>query len=113
MVDVPQLPLVLDDVTLAATTNYGFAVLDGVAAATVSAIKTDGRDVVITLASVPTGAVTVRYALDYLGAGLAIGNGASGNLRDSTTDTISISSVSRPLYHVAPAFELAAIKLGE
>lgn len=111
--DVPQLPLVLDDVTLAATTNYGFAVLDGGAAATVSAIKTDGRDVVITLASVPTGAVTVRYALDYLGAGLAIGNGASGNLRDSTTDTISISSVSRPLYHVAPAFELAAIKLGE
>lgn len=111
--DVPQLPLVLDDVTLAATTNYGFAVLDGGAAATVSAIKTDGRDVVITLSAVPTGAVTVRYALDYLGAGLAIGNGASGNLRDSTTDTILISSVSRPLYHVAPAFELAAIKLGE
>lgn len=68
---------------------------------------------VITLAAAPSGAVVVRYALDYLGAGLTITNGASGNLRDSTPDTITISGTARPLYHVAPAFSLATITLGE
>ena len=111
--DVPQLPLVLDTLTLAVTANHGFAVLDGGSSATISSIKTDGRDVIITLSATPAGAVTVRYALDYLGAGLSIGNGASGNLRDSTTDTINIGGAIKPLYHVCPAFELAAIKLGE
>ncbi|EXC10564.1 cellulosome enzyme domain protein, partial [Acinetobacter baumannii 724909] len=50
----------------------------------------------------------VRYALDYLGAGLSIDGGASGNLRDSTTDSIEIAGVERPLYHVCPHFELTA-----
>lgn len=111
--DVPTLPLVLDTWSLALTTDYGFKVLDGAAQASISSIATDGAEVVITLSAVPTGVVNVRYALDYLGAGLSVGNGASGNLRDSTPDAITIAGISHPLYHVAPHFELTAIALGE
>ena len=111
--DVPCLPLVLDTTTLAVTTSHGFRVLDGAATAPISSISIDGADVVITLAAVPAGAVTVRCGLDYLGAGLTITGGASTNLRDSTPDTISISGTSYPLYHVATHFQLTATALGE
>lgn len=111
--DVPVGPMVLDATNLAATTDSGFKVLDGVSPATISSIKVDGRDVVITLSAAPAGAVKVRYALDYLGAGLLLTNGASGNLRDSSPDVINISGVDRPLWNVCPAFEMTAIKLGE
>ena len=111
--DVPQLPLVLDVSALAVTTDHGFKILDGASPATISSIAVDGVDVVITLSATPSGAVTVRYGLDYLGAGLTITNGGSGNLRDSTADVITISGSDRPLWHVCPAFELTAITLGE
>lgn len=111
--DIPVSPMVLDRTNLAATTNSGFSVMDGAAAATISSIKVDGQDVVITLSATPAGAVKVRYALDYLGTGLALTNGASGNLRDSSPDVIKISGVDRPLWNVCPSFEMSAIKLGE
>ncbi|MDR5858223.1 hypothetical protein FZZ93_01045 [Halomonas eurihalina] len=111
--DVPTRPLVLDDTTLAATTDNGFQITDGGVAATINSISIDGDDVVLDLASTPTGDVIVRYALDHLGTGLGIESGGSGNLRDSTPDTITIESIERPLYHVSPAFELQAIELGE
>lgn len=111
--DVPQGPMVLDDVNLAVTTDHGFKVLDNGSPATVSAVEVDGRDVVITLSAAPSGPVVVRYGLDYLGTGLSITNGGSGNLRDSTPDVINISGSDRHLWHVCPAFELTAIKLGE
>ncbi|WP_374342554.1 sialate O-acetylesterase [Azonexus sp.] len=111
--DVPSLPLVLDTWSLALTTDYGFKVMDGDTQATISSVATDGSEVVITLSAVPAGEVKVRYALDYLGTGLSVGNGASGNLRDSTPDMITIAGTPRPLYHVAPHFELTAIALGE
>lgn len=111
--DVPQQPLVLDVSDLAVTTDHGFKILDGASPATISQIAVDGADVVITLSATPSGAVTVRYGLDYLGAGLTITNGGSGNLRDSTADVITISGSDRPLWHVCPAFELTAITLGE
>lgn len=110
---VPTLPLVLDTITLAATADHGFRVTDGGVTATISSITVDGSEVVISLASAPTGAVVVRYALDSLGTGLSITNGASGNLRDSTPDTITLGGVAYPLYHVAPAFQITAITLGE
>jgi len=111
--DVPTAPLVLDVDTLAVTTDFGFKVLDGVATAPISSVAVDGSEVVITLGSVPAGGVTVRYGLDYLGAGLNITGGGSGNLRDSDPSTIAIGGVDRPLYNVCPHFELAAITLGE
>lgn len=111
--DVPVGPMVLDSIGLADTTDSGFRVLDGAAGKAISSIKVDGQDVVITLFATPTGTVKVRYALDYLGTGLAMTNGASGNLRDSSPDVINISGVDRPLWNVCPAFEMTAIKLGE
>ncbi|WP_292065992.1 hypothetical protein [Brevundimonas sp. UBA7664] len=109
--DVPTLPLVLDTEALAVTTDHGFAVTDDAAAAEIESIAVSGRDVVITLSDIPTGDVVVRYALDHLGAGLTITNGASGNLRDSTPDTAMISGLACPLWHVSPAFQLNAIAL--
>ncbi len=110
---VPSLPLVLDTTALAATTDHGFRVTDGGSPAAISSITTSGSDVVITLSSAPSAAVVVRYALDYIGAGLTITNGGSGNLRDSTPDSITIDGTPRPLWHVAPAFQLTAIPLSE
>lgn len=111
--DVPAGPLVLDATTLAITTDHGFKVLDGASPAAISNISIDGPDVVITLSAAPSGAATVRYGLDYLGAGLIMSNGASGNLRDSAPETITISGVVRPLYNVCPHFEMLAVAVGE
>lgn len=111
--DVPRGPMVLDVTNLAATTDFGFRVTDGGSSASINSISIDGADVVIVLTSTPSGAVVVRYGLDYLGSGLTITNGASGNLRDSTADVITISGVEKPLWHVCPSFELSVIKLGE
>jgi hypothetical protein len=111
--DVPAPPLVLDTTTLALATDFGFKVLDGASTATISSVSIDGSDAVIVLSATPTGVVKVRYGLDYLGVGLTITTGASGNLRDSSPDSITISGVSRPLYNVCPHFELTAITIGE
>lgn len=110
---VPTLPMVLDTTTLAVTTNHGFKVLDGASAATISGIAVDGSDLVITLSTTPSGVVTVRGGLDYVGAGLTMTGGASTNLRDSTPDTITVDGVARPLYHVCPHFEMTVTKLGD
>lgn len=111
--DVPYRPLRLDTDTLAATTDFGFRVTDGGVTASISSVEVDGDDVVITLAAVPSGAVEVRYALDYLGSGLTLTGGRSGNLRDSAPETITISGTEYPLYNVAPHFRLTAVALGE
>jgi hypothetical protein len=81
------------------------------AAQTIEQIGIDGSDVILTLTAAPSGAVAVRYALDYLGVGLSITSGASGNLRDSTPETVTVSGVARPLYHLCPHFELPATSL--
>ena len=106
--DVPKLPLVLDTSTLAVTTDNGFKVLVDNVAATISSITVNNNTVILKLSSVPNGVVKVRYALDYLGAGINLTGGASGNLRDSTTDSIEIAGAVKPLYHVCPHFELTA-----
>ena len=111
--DVPYAPMTLDVTTLASTTDYGFAVEDTVGLITLDSVVIDNNDVIITLASTPVGATTVRYAMDYLGTGLSLTDGASGNLRDSDPTYITISSINRPLYNVAPHFELTVITLGE
>ena len=106
--DVPKLPLVLDTSTLAVTTDNGFKVLVDNVAATISSITVNNNTVILKLSSVPSGVVKVRYALDYLGTGITLTGGASGNLRDSTLDTVTIAGVVKPLYHVCPHFELTA-----
>jgi hypothetical protein len=111
--NVPNAPLVLDTTTLAPTTDLGFRVTSNGTTVAISNIAVEGSAVVITLAAVPTGTVKVRYALDYLGQGLTIDTGASGNLRDSNPDTIRIDGITRPLYNLCPHFELTAVTLGE
>ncbi|EPH3736711.1 sialate O-acetylesterase [Acinetobacter baumannii] len=106
--DVPKVPLVLDTTTLALTTDHGFKVLVNGSKATISNIATQEDKVILKISEPPTGEVKVRYALDYLGTGINLTGGASGNLRDSTTDSIEIAGVERPLYHVCPHFELNA-----
>lgn len=106
--DVPTLPLQIDTTTLAITTNHGFKVMNGTNEITISSVTAFDDTVILQLSSSPADDVQVRYALDYLGASLAITGGASGNLRDSTTDSIEIAGVIKPLYHVCPHFELTA-----
>lgn len=109
---VPTLPLVLDTTALAVTADHGFVVTDGGVAATINTITVDGPDVVFKLASAASGAVAVRYAMDNLGVGLTVDEGASGNLRDSTPDTTVISGTTYPLWNVSPSFQLSAVALG-
>lgn len=106
--DVPTLPLRIDTTTLASTTNAGFKVMSGSNEITITGVTASDDTVILQLASTPAGNVQVRYALDYLGTGLTITGGASGNLRDSTTDSVIVAAVEKPLYHVCPHFEMTA-----
>ncbi|WP_284085102.1 sialate O-acetylesterase [Acinetobacter haemolyticus] len=111
---VPKAPMVLDAVNLAATTDHGFKVVDNVGATVAHssiAVASDGTKIEIELGSVPVNPIKVRYALDYLGAGLTIGDGASGNLRDSTDDQVSFGGNTYNLWHVCPHFELDVLNL--
>ncbi len=113
--DPPVSPVVIDTTNLAVAKDYGFMVKGRTtgSAIPISAIETAGNQVRLTLTEIPTEAVTIRYALDYLGTGLNIVNGASGNLRDSEPAVINIQGVDRPLFNVCPHFELNVIKVGE
>ncbi|ELX8353283.1 TPA: hypothetical protein OUE79_000798 [Acinetobacter baumannii] len=107
---VPTRPLVLDTVNLAMTTDYGFRVTDGANTLAIDTINTYDDTVVINLLNAPTSEIYVRYGHDYLGAGLTILNGASGNLRDSTDEPVVIDGQTKPMFYVAPHFELKAVK---
>lgn len=107
------LPLRLDNVTLAATTDYGLRVNDSNGKVNITSFNAVDDTVVMELATIPVGNTVVRYALDYLGEGLNIVSGASGNLRDSDSSTFSINNVSYPMFQPAPHFELPVIKVGE
>lgn len=111
--DVPYRPLVIDAKGLAPTPDSGFKVLDGANAATISSLVVDGDELVITLAAVPAGAVTVRYGLDYQAVGLTATGGGSGNLRDSDPAIVAIQGQNYPLYNVCPHFQLPVVALGE
>ncbi|WP_227524518.1 hypothetical protein [Klebsiella quasipneumoniae] len=107
------LPLRLDNEKLAATTDYGFRVNDSNGKVNITLSRSVDDTVVMELATIPVGNAVVRYALDYLGEGLNIVNGASGNLRDSDTSFITINNVNYPMFQIAPHFELPVIKVGE
>ncbi|EPF7428493.1 hypothetical protein [Klebsiella pneumoniae] len=108
--EVPNPPLVFDTTNLAPTQNYGFSVYAGGVLQSISSIEvSNGNSVVITLGSAPTTPPKVCYAFDYLGSGLNIQNGASGNLRDSNADTCVINGERKPLFYICPHFKLDAI----
>lgn len=105
--DVPTPPLVLDDVSLLPATDKGFKVSDGSGTVAITDVSVTSTTVVLSLGRAVSGAATVRYALDYAGTGLGYTNGASGNLRDSGTETFVQGETTYPLWSVAPHFSLA------
>lgn len=107
--EVPYAPLVLDKIGMADTQDWGFQVTVDGSAVTVSNVEVIADDTVrITCGTMLTGAVAVSYATAYLGAGIYINGGASGNLRDSCPDTVFINNKQLPLWYPAPHFKMNA-----
>lgn len=102
---VPTPPLVLDTLTMLPTTDMGFRLVDASGTVPISSIVIEnGTDVMLTPGRAMTGTRTLRYAADYLAAGILIKNGASGNLRDSTPGLRVINGVTCYLYRICPHF---------
>jgi len=109
---VPVAPLVIDVTNLAQTTGAGFKVTSSTGTSTITNVYVENGDtVVLALAEAPGTGVQVRCGLDYLGAGLTINNGATHNLRDSSTATFRKAGVDYPILNVAPHFAIPAITL--
>ena len=110
--NVPQTPLVLDEVNLPNPTNKGFKLHNssGAEVAITSVEVIDGDKVAINVAD-SSAVAKVRYALDYTVAGRYLGTSACGSLRDSTADTVSFNNNTYNLWHVAPHFELDVLSL--
>jgi hypothetical protein len=117
---VPVAPLrLIDDGHLKPTTNYGFAVRDSTVTTVGSSlaissieITAAGNEVLLTLAAPPSGAVTVRYGLDYLPTGnFDYSGSAGGQLVDSDPDSFvwPVNGLSYPLYNTCPHFDIPAI----
>lgn len=107
---VPHKPLVLDTTNLANTTQYGFAVFDGSTEVLINSVYVEnGDEVVLDLSRTLNSTVTVNYAIDYLASSLNLFKGASGNLRDSCTETVMINNTVKPMFYICPHFSLTAI----
>jgi Carbohydrate esterase, sialic acid-specific acetylesterase len=104
--------ITIDTTTLRPTTDNGFKVQDDSGTLTLFDQQIiDGDTWQATINRPLSANAVVRYGIDYLASGLNISGGASGNLRDTTKDTVSILGVERPLWHVAPAFSLPIVQL--
>lgn len=103
--DSPSGDVVLDVETLPKATDYGLKVVDSSGSEVViTSVSTEGSNVIIELSS--DKGVEVRYGYDYLANGLGIMNGGSGNIRDTTDESITIDGVERKLWHWCPHFIL-------
>lgn len=113
--NVPQSPLKFDTTNLPPTTNQGFAVYDSTGAnLTLSNVTVSNDTVTLTLAADNTNALIVKYAYDYLAnpnSKQLNANSASGNLVDSTADSVVISGTSYPMFYACPHFILPVKKL--
>lgn len=99
-------PLVLDTSSLTAAKDYGFAIEDDGGALTINSVEVVEPAKVRILVDRPLLAnPRVRYALDYLGAGMNLNNGASGNLRDSDGRSFVLDSKRYSLYNWCVAFD--------
>lgn len=109
--NVPHGPLVFDKVGLPDTQDNGFALSDGTNLLAIQNMVANEDTVTIELVDVPTtNNLTIRYGLDYMSTTKFILAGRTGNLRESTTDSVKIKNTIYPLYHVCPHFELPVIK---
>lgn len=94
------------------TQDNGFVIreADGSVTYTIVSMIIKGKVVEITLATTPppTASLIIRYALDYNGT--TIKNGASGNLCDSTIDTVTFNEGVYPMFHICPHYQLPIIR---
>jgi hypothetical protein len=111
--NVPQRPLQFDTTLLNLTQDYGFQAIDDTGVLTLSNFKiVNGNKLVVTLNRLPTvsdpvnAPATISYAQAYLAPGVILNLGATGNLRDSTTDSFTFAGVTRSLAHWCPHFRL-------
>lgn len=111
--NAPVLPIVIDATDLASTSQNGFAVEDGTGTLTLSGFTVENdNELVITLNRSLGTSPVLRYARDALAAsGPVITGGASGNLRDSNTNTVTLGGTTIPLWTPCPAFKIPVIKL--
>ncbi|AFI55336.1 hypothetical protein TSMG0053 [Halocynthia phage JM-2012] len=112
--DVPVPPLQLNTDDLAMTLDYGFVVtVDDVPVDILSINITSYDTVTLKLNSEPSGVVKLRYALDNIATDVFIKDGASGNLTDSNSETITLLNETYTLVNPCTHFTKTAIKLGE
>ncbi|MCP4589015.1 sialate O-acetylesterase [Pseudoalteromonas sp.] len=113
MFDVPCLPLVIDTENLALTQDYGFAVEDENGLINLQSISAVGQSIVLELSREIVGVAEIRYALDYQSNLTDMNEVGTGNLRDSSSEVITVSGVEKPLFNVSPHFKLNIVRLGE
>lgn len=112
--EVPKPPLLIDYEGLASTKDAGFKVIDSAGSLFIKELKVlpTGNQVELTLDRAIEESAQLRYAFDYLGQGLInYAISASGNLRDSETETVTLNNVEYRLFNVAPHHKLNIIKL--
>lgn len=99
-------PLTLDRILLAPTATDGFRVI-GDETTEIASVTIAGRNLIkITLTDEDSPATTLNYALDYLGTGLDLAYGSSGNLRDTCPDTTKIAGNIYPLFSPCAPFSI-------
>lgn len=106
--EVPCAPLQFNTAILAETTNFGFCIKmqNGTEIVISSVFIKNGTTVVINCAENITENVLVRYALDYNSMNLK--QGATGNLFDSCTETVTINNIEKPMFYICPHFQITA-----
>lgn len=104
--EVPDPPLVLDDVNVGLASGYGFSPRDDVRYLTVNRVEVVApTQVEVEVDEVVGANPRVRYARDWLGSGMVITGGASGNLRDSCPDYFNYGGSANNLYNWCVHFE--------
>lgn len=104
--EVPSPPLVIDAVNVGQAQDDGFRALDDGGLLTPNRIEVVApTQVEIEVDEVVGANPRIRYARDYLGSGMTITGGASGNLRDSDPGIWRYSSVDYNLYNWCVHFE--------
>lgn len=110
-------PLAFSTAIIGATANQGIKIVDDTGALTLSALSmgtavlnpASGQyetPIACTLNRALGANPRFRYALDFAGSGYTVSSGASGNVFDTTSDTVEIDGSSYSLAHAAPPTEM-------